>query len=249
MFSAKKTALITGGATRIGHEIVLFLAKLGWDIAIHYNTSEEGAEALAQKLLPRKAQIFSANFTDPDQVEQLIPAIYKTMGPISLLVNNAAYFANDTLATLSEGHLNKHMQVNIHAPALLMQNFAVHAPNGSNIINMVDYCVCKLPNKFLSYTLSKSALWTLTQMAASELAPNIRVNAIGPGFALKGEHMDPIKYARSEQDSPLGHSTSPDEICRTIGYIIDTKSITGQLLLLAGGRHLSNHEFYTADAI
>lgn len=239
-----KTVLITGAAKRIGKEIATFFAEQGWAVAIHCRHSLSEAETLLQDLETAgapKAQIFQADLKDRTAVQDLIPKVVEVMGPLSLLVNNASLFEDDDIHSLSDDSWDSHMAVNLHAPLVLSQAFMKHLPQGNkgNIINIIDQRVWKLNPQFLSYTTSKAALWTLTQTLAQAMAPMIRVNAIGPGPVLASIHQDATSFQDEAQSVLLGHGPSPLEIARAIDFIVQSPSMTGQMIALDGGQHLA----------
>jgi NAD(P)-dependent dehydrogenase (short-subunit alcohol dehydrogenase family) len=235
-------ALITGGAVRIGGAIALHLAKNGYSIAIQYNHSEaEAAETLAAiQQAGGTAASFRASLSDPAQVAALIPAIAKAMGPLTCLVNNASHFAADRLPLLTAEDWQKHMAINLDAPVFLAQAFALQLPAeaAGNIVNIIDQRVLRPNPQFFSYTLSKSALWAATRTMAQALAPRIRVNAIGPGPALRNVYQSEVDFALECRAMPLGHGTTPEEIASTVLFILRTPAMTGQMIALDGGQHL-----------
>jgi NAD(P)-dependent dehydrogenase (short-subunit alcohol dehydrogenase family) len=235
-------ALITGGAVRIGRTIALHLAKNGYSIAIQYNNSEaEAAETVsAIRQAGAAAARFRASLADPAQVAALIPAIIKAMGPLTCLVNNASHFAADRFPLLTTESWRKHMAINLDAPIFLAQAFASQLPGeaAGNIVNIIDQRVLRPNPQFFSYTLSKSALWAATKTMAQALAPRIRVNAIGPGPALRNVYQSEEDFARECRAMPLGHGTAPEEIASTVLFILRTPAMTGQMIALDGGQHL-----------
>jgi NAD(P)-dependent dehydrogenase (short-subunit alcohol dehydrogenase family) len=248
-FSKKKIALITGGATRIGREISLSLAKNGWYTIIHYNSSESEAISILNQIKfdsSQNAEIIKANFEESSDVHKIIPYINQNYGIVDLLINNASYFSNDNILDVNADNLEKHLKVNLYGPLMLSQSFALQPGLiESNIINILDYCVLDIPtDNFLSYSLSKSALWTLTKRLAVELAPKIRVNAIAPGPTMPSKRQSQENFDKSFVSSPLNRGSTTEEICNTIEYIISTPSVTGQVIALDGGRHLSKEKYF-----
>jgi NAD(P)-dependent dehydrogenase (short-subunit alcohol dehydrogenase family) len=235
-------ALITGGAVRIGRAIALHLAKYGYSIAIQYNHSEDkAAETIAAiQRAGGAAARFHASLADPAQIEGLIPIIVKAMGPLTCLVNNASHFADDRLPSLTLEGWRTHMAVNLDAPVFLSQAFASQLPAGAagNIVNIIDQRVLRLNPQFFSYTLSKSALWAATKTMAQALAPQIRVNAIGPGPALRSVYQSEDDFQRECRAMPLGRGTTPEEIAGAVLFILRTPAMTGQMIALDGGQHL-----------
>ncbi len=241
-----KSVLITGAAKRIGREIALSMADDGWDIAIHYNSSKKEAEELLQEIVDKgvRACKIQADLANETQVLQIISQANEELGEISCLINNASSFKNDDITDMSRDIWDAHMQINLRAPVILSQEFAKQLNGKGNIINMLDYCVLSPSDKFLSYTASKSALWTLTQTLAKQLAPNIRVNAIGPGHCLPNCKETDESFQEAIQSTPLKEAISVKDICQTVEFFLKTPSITGQIIALDGGKHLVNATFY-----
>ena len=235
-------ALITGGARRIGRGIALELARAGWDVAIHYGRSEKDAADLSDEIAAMgcRAETLHADLAHEPDVETLIERVSTALGPVTCLVNNASVFENDSAETASRESWDRHMEVNLRAPFVLMQSFARLLPEDrtGNIINVLDERVWNLTPHFLSYTLSKSALWTLTQTLALALAPRIRVNAIGPGPTLPSPRQTPEQFERQAGLMPLGRGTSPEEIADAARFILAAPAMTGQMIALDGGQHL-----------
>ncbi len=237
-----KAALVTGAARRIGRAIALDLARHGWAVAVHYNNSaKEAAEVVAEiEAAGGRATALQAPLQDEDQVRDLIPAAVDALGPVSLLVNNAASFVHDDIQDGTRETWDLHMEANLRAPAVLTQQFARALPEGTtgNVINILDQRVWNPTPYFMSYTVSKMALWTLTQTLAMSLAPRIRVNAIGPGPTLKGERQTEEHFMLQWQSVPMRRSTDPGEIAAAIRFLVDAPSVTGQMIALDGGEHL-----------
>ena len=235
-------ALITGGAVRIGRVIALRLAGAGYSIAIQYNRSRDGAAALAAEIaaLGGKAGCFGTSLQNHEEVASLVPRIREAMGPVTCLVNNASHFADDRLPALLPESWREHMAVNLEAPVFLSQAFAAQLPEGEigNILNVIDQRVLRPNPHFFSYTLSKSALWAATRTMAQALAPRIRVNAIGPGPALRSVYQSESGFDQECRAMPLGHGTTPDEIADAILFVLRAPSMTGQMIALDGGQHL-----------
>ncbi|WND01632.1 SDR family oxidoreductase [Temperatibacter marinus] len=238
--------IVTGGARRIGKAIVRHFAKAGWDVGIHCRHSNEEAEELIHTLKAEGCTgslvPLSADFQKSAQVKDLVPTATEKFGkPVTALVNNASLFEEDDIHSLSQESWDAHMDVNLKAPALLSQAFFKQLPDDQtgNIINIIDQRVWRLNPQFMSYTTSKSALWTLTRTMAQAMAPRIRVNAIGPGPVLASIHQSKESFADEAANVPLGTGPTPEEIARTIDFILNTPSLTGQMLALDGGQHLA----------
>lgn len=240
--TASRIAFVTGGAKRLGRAIALKLAANGWDVAIHYHHSQADAEATASeiKALGRRSLILQADLAKESEVESLLPKIGKDLGPVTCLVNNASVFEMDKIDTATRDSWDRHIETNLRAPFVLSQAFARQLPDGAdgNIINMLDQRVWKLTPYFMSYTVAKMGLWTLTRTMALALAPKIRVNAIGPGPTLPSPRQSDEHFSAQSAAMPLGHGATPDEIAGAALYILSSPSMTGQMIALDGGEHL-----------
>jgi NAD(P)-dependent dehydrogenase (short-subunit alcohol dehydrogenase family) len=237
-----RAALVTGGARRLGRAIALGLAGAGFDVAIHARRSTDAAEqtAAAIRAAGRRAVVLAADLAREDDTARLLPAAADALGPIGVLVNNASTFERDTWDSVTRDTWDAHLEPNLRAPFVLMQRFARDLPPDAEglVINLLDQRVWSLTPFFVSYTVSKAALWALTQSMALALAPRIRVNAIGPGPALPSTHQTPAEFARQAAMLPLGHGTGPEEIARAVLAILSLPAMTGQMIALDGGQHL-----------
>lgn len=234
--------LITGAAHRIGRAIAFDLAAHGYGVAVHYYNSVEQAGQLVDAIhdVGGRAVAVKADLADENQVKTIIPAAQEVLGPLTVLVNNASIFENDTAQSTTRESWDTHLNVNLRAPFVLSQMFADQVPGGleGNIINILDQRVWNLTPFFMSYTLSKSALWTMTQTLALAFAPNVRVNGIGPGPTLKNERQSEEDFARQWSETPLNRRVMPDEIADAVRFIIHAPSMTGQMIALDSGQHL-----------
>ncbi len=240
-----RTALVTGGATRIGDAIVDDLAAHGWAVAIHANSSLKQAEAKAARIAAQggRATVVRADLADPAAVRTILPAANAGLGPVTLLVNNAASFVRDAIGELDTAVWDAQFAVNLRAPVFLAQAFAAQLPEGQegNIVNMIDHRVWKLRPDMTSYTLAKSALWTATRTLAQALAPLIRVNAIGPGPVLPNQNEGEAGFAAEVAGTLLKRQVDIAEFGGAIRFLVETRSITGQMLALDAGQHLAWH--------
>lgn len=244
-----RSALITGAGKRIGRALALDLASQGWNIAVHYHQSETEAQLLCTELesMGMQAVAVQANLEDKAEVETLISRAVEALGPLTLLVNNAALFERDTLHDLPSNAWDQNMQVNLHAPVILASQFAlqlrqagIERPGAVNIINLTDSCVgWSLSPAFFSYTLSKTGLETATRLMAQELAPIIRVNAVAPGPTLPSPHDKPGSFEKICQATPAQTGSQPEDVCRAIRFILESPCLTGQSISLSGGLELS----------
>ena len=235
-----RTVLVTGGAKRLGRAIADGMANYGFNVAIHANQSIGEAESLAQSLRETgiDARVFKADLLDGDQTGGLIEAVNDAMGPIDILVNNASLFEDDTAEHFDADRFDRHFAIHVKAPLILAEHFAKQTDDGL-IVNMIDQRVWALTPRFFSYTLSKSALWTATQTMAQAFAPNIRVNAIGPGPTLKNIRQNDEDFESQIGTLILRRGPALSEFAATIRYLYETPSITGQMIALDGGQHLA----------
>lgn len=244
---AIKTALITGAGKRIGRAIALDLAAHGWNVAIHYNSSSSEAEEVAELARSHgvKATTVGADLSDESQVSKVVPAVTGALGPLTLLVNSASLFNHDSIRDVTRASWDAHLETNLRAPIVLAQDFAAQVPdretNGAApcVINILDQRVWNLTPYFLSYTISKYALWGATQTLALSLAPDIRVNGIGPGPTIKSTRQTDEHFRDQYEAVPLARNTDPSEIAAGVRFIVATPSLTGQMIALDGGEHLA----------
>ena len=243
-------ALVTGAGARLGAAMARALGEAGHDVALHHRSDKAGAEAgaAAIRALGREAAALGADLLDPDACGTLVGRAAAALGgPIDLLVNNASVFDRDELETATLEGWDRNLGVNLRAPFLLTQAFAAQAPEAGSdgeplatgvVVNVIDQRVLKLTPHFMTYTLAKSALWTLTQTAAQALAPRIRVNAIGPGPTLRASRQSEAHFAAQRAGTPLGRGADAGDICDALLYLVGAKAVTGQLLCVDGGQHL-----------
>jgi len=241
-----RTALVTGGARRIGAAIARALARAGYAVVLHANRSRADAEKLAQEIgaAGGKATVVLADLARHEAVAGLIPAA-AAFGPLTLLVNNAGVFDPDDIATLERAKFEHTFAVNLAAPLFLAQAFARQAPVGSAIINVLDQRVFKPTPRFLSYTLSKSALHAATVTLAQALAPGLRVNAVAPGPTLPSPRQSEREFAAQAASLLLGRGPTADEIAAAVVYLAGAASVTGMTIAVDGGQHLA---WRTADS-
>ncbi|MGL4235414.1 SDR family oxidoreductase [Tabrizicola sp.] len=246
------TALVTGAGKRLGRAMALYLAGRGHDVAVHYATSETEAEAVADEVraMGRKAQTFQADLMVEAATQALIPAATAALGPLTVLVNNASIFEYDRIDTATRQSWDRHIESNLRAPYVLTQAFARQCPpattdeNGEPlarglIVNMIDQRVLKLTPEFSSYTIAKMGLWALTRTAAQGLAPNIRVNAIGPGPTLQGGRQSKAHFDAQRAATILQRGVNPADITAALGFFLDSPAVTGQFIAVDGGQHLA----------
>jgi NAD(P)-dependent dehydrogenase (short-subunit alcohol dehydrogenase family) len=235
-------ALVTGAAKRIGRVIARDLAAAGWPVTVHYHRSREDADSLVAEIVSTggRAVALAADLAREAEVDTLVPRAAAALGPLGCLVNNASEFVMDKIDTVTRASWDAHIETNLRAPLVLSQAFARQLPAGSegNIVNLLDQRVLSLTPYFLSYTVAKAGLWTLTQTLALGLAPRIRVNGIGPGPTLPSPRQTEAQFAAQCAAMPLGHGTTPAEIAAAVRFILAAPSLTGQIIALDGGQHL-----------
>lgn len=236
-----RTALITGGAHRIGATIARALARADYAVALHANRSRAAAEELAGEIVDSggRARVVLADLADHDSVCNLVPAAAAAFGRLTLLVNSAAEFEPDEIESLARARLERTLAVNLAAPLYLAQGFAAQAPAGASIVNVIDQRVFRPTPRFLSYTLSKSALHTATTTLAQALAPRLRVNAVAPGPTLPSPRQTPAQFAEQAANLPLQRGPSPEDIAAAVLYLAGAESVTGVTIAVDGGQHLA----------
>lgn len=235
-------ALVTGAARRIGRALALDLAAHGWGVAVHYNASDADAQAVVAEIRAAggRAVALQADLRAADAVARLLPEATAALGPLGLLVNNASVFEPDGPDHSPRDIWDAHMETHLRAPLLLTGAFARQLPENRRglVVNMLDSRVWNPAPGFASYTASKAGLWTLTRTLAQELAPRVRVNAIGPGPTLPNSRQSAEDFARQCGATPLGVGSSPAEICSTLQFLLAAPAVTGQMIALDGGLHL-----------
>ncbi|MCL7463841.1 SDR family oxidoreductase [Phaeovulum sp. NW3] len=245
-------ALVTGAGRRLGREMALYLARRGHDVAVHYATSQPEAEAVAQEIraMGRRAVTLQADLLAEADTQGLVARAAEGLGgPLDVLVNNASIFEYDNIHTATRDSWDRHFESNLRAPFVLTQAFAAQAPKADRsrgepraralVVNMLDQRMRKLTPEFMTYSLAKMGLWALTRTAAQALAPDIRVNAIGPGPTLQGARQTEDHFARQRAATILERGADPEDICAALGYFLDALSVTGQLICVDGGQHLA----------
>lgn len=247
-----KRALVTGAGKRLGRAMAIYLGSRGYDVAVHYASSDAGAQEVVAEIKAGggRAVACQADLLDDTASAQLLPRAAEALGgPITCLINNASIFEYDTIATATAESWDRHMGSNLRAPFLLTQAMAAQglAPVADDagepvasglIINMLDQRVRKLTPEFMTYTLAKMGLWALTQTTAQALSPAIRVNAIGPGPTLQGARQSAQHFADQRAHTILKRGANPADITAALGYFLDAPAVTGQLLCVDGGQHL-----------
>ncbi|HKK85615.1 MAG TPA: SDR family oxidoreductase [Roseovarius sp.] len=246
------TAMVTGAGKRLGRAMALELARRGFDVAVHYASSGEEADAVVQEItgMGQRAVAVQADLLIEAEVEALLPKVTEALGgPVTCLVNNASIFEYDNIQSATRESWDRHMESNLRAPFVLTQALAAQIPEPETcemdepvarglVINMIDQRVRKLTPEFMTYTLAKMGLWAFTQTAAQALAPRVRVNAIGPGPTLQGHRQSDRHFQTQRQSTVLGRGANAADIVAALAYFLDAPAVTGQLLCVDGGQHL-----------
>lgn len=246
------TALVTGAGKRLGKAMALYLASRGHDVAVHYATSASEAEDVVSQIraMGRQAVALQADLLDEAEVDRLVPQAVAELGPLTVLINNASIFEYDRIQTATRESWDRHIGSNLRAPYVLTQAFARQCPKAEPdeqgepmarglVINMLDQRIHKLTPEFSTYTIAKMGLWALTRTAAQGLAPDIRVNGIGPGPTLRGGRQSEDHFQRQRGATLLGRGANPADIVAALGFFLDSPSVTGQMIAVDGGQHLA----------
>jgi NAD(P)-dependent dehydrogenase (short-subunit alcohol dehydrogenase family) len=243
MHSFEKTALVTGGAKRIGRAIVEDLAANGFAVAIHCNRSTAEAAALAEAIVRQggRAAVIKADLFDLAEARLLLDKATAAIGPVRLIVNSASAFEDDDAVNPDFAIWDRHFAIHLKAPVLLAGQLADTLGNGEEglVVNMIDQRVWKLTPQYFSYTLSKSALWTATRTLAQALAPKVRVNAIGPGPTMRGARQSDADFQAQVDGLIMKRGPGLGEFGATVRYLWEARSVTGQMIALDGGQHLA----------
>lgn len=233
----KGAALVTGGAKRLGRAFIEALAADGHDVIIHYNSSSDEAEALANELKGVRAIVLGADLSQPEEAAGLIKRANQALGPVGVLVNSASIFEQDQLENVGADSFHRHMTANTLSPALLTKALAGQGLERACVVNVLDYKLFNLNADYFSYTLSKAALKTMTEMLAKSLAPKVRVNAIAPGLTLPSAHHSEAEFERVHDDNPLQRGANPEDLVAALRFFVNTPSVSGQIVCVDGGQH------------
>ncbi len=240
-----KAALVTGAGKRLGRAMALALAEDGYAVAAHYNASRADADAVVAEIVGGggRAIAVGGDLGDLDAPARIMRDAHDALGPIGFLVNSASFYDSDSLATLDVESWRKLTDVNLTAPVLLMQAFArqfdeVAPPDGAAIVNLVDVQMLAPSPAFFSYFCAKIGLEGATRLAAFELAPKIRVNAIAPGLVLPSWGQTPQEFADRQALTPLSAGLGAEDIVQAMRYLRDARQVTGQTVAVDGGQRL-----------
>jgi NAD(P)-dependent dehydrogenase (short-subunit alcohol dehydrogenase family) len=248
--SAPRTVLVTGAGKRLGREIALSLAQAGWNVAVHHRLSEDEAGQTAADCEARSgragsAHTFFADLGDETSVRTLLPAVVAHFGGVDAVVNNASTFEHDSAQSFGFAALEQHLRANTGAPVLLAQALHAHLEARQSegaVVNLLDQKLWNMNPDFFSYTLSKAALEAANTMLALALAPRVRVVGVAPGLTLTSHLLSDDKFAELHQQSPLGRSSTPQDVAASVVFALDNRSLTGTTLLVDGGQHLMRFE-------
>jgi NAD(P)-dependent dehydrogenase (short-subunit alcohol dehydrogenase family) len=237
-----RVALVTGAGRRLGREIALGLARAGWDIAVHYRNSHDAAREVAQAIaaLGRRAVTLQCDLADEQAVRALLPQALAALERVDCVVNNASLFDYDSDLDFSQARLDAHMHANVAAPILLARALYDATPQGAQsvVVNLLDQKLYNLNPDFLSYTLSKAALQAAGTMLAQSLAPKVRVVGVAPGITMVSGEQSEEGFAKAHVQTPLGRSSTPEDIAAAVVYAAGARAMTGTTLLVDGGQHL-----------
>ena len=248
-----RTVLVTGSARRLGRDMALALARAGWQVAVHYRDSHDDAmQTVAEcAAISGDSAAFDADFFDEESVRSLVPRVVGHFGRIDAVVNNASLFEHDDAQSFSYVALEAHLRSNTGAPILLSQALHAHlqervaagdaAAHGA-VVNVLDQKLWNQNPDFLSYTLSKAALEAANTMLALALAPLVRVVGVAPGLTLTSHMLSQEKFEALHTMSPLGRSSSPEDIAAAVCFALENRAMTGTTLLVDGGQHLQRFE-------
>jgi NAD(P)-dependent dehydrogenase (short-subunit alcohol dehydrogenase family) len=249
--------LVTGAARRLGREIALALAASGWRVAVHYHTSSEDAiKTVADcAAFTPGAAAFHADLQDEATVHRLLPAVVQTFGQLDAVVNNASVFEHDTASSFSFAAMEKHMRSNTGAAIVLSQALHAHisqrnqnsdgqhpAHTNGVVVNLLDQKLWNQNPDFFSYTLSKAALEAATTMLALALSPLVRVVGVAPGLTLASHLLSEDKFSALHKLSPLGRSSTAQDVAATVQFALNNQSMTGTTLMVDSGQHLMRFE-------
>lgn len=243
---APRTVLVTGAGRRLGRAIALELAAAGWQVAVHYRGSQEEADQTVLDCSRHAAaQAFQADLADEAQARALLPQVVERFGQLDAVVNNASLFEHDTAQSFGYAALAGHVATNTAAPVVLAQALAAHVgARGARgvVVNLLDQKLWNPNPDFFSYTLSKAALEAATTLLAQALAPQVRVVGVAPGLTLTSHLLSQEKFEELHRLSPLGRSSTPQDVAHAVRFALDNGSITGTTLLVDGGQHLMKFE-------
>ena len=248
--SKPRTVLVTGAGKRLGREIALTLARAGWNVAVHHRHSVDDAQRTAADCeaasgRPGSASPFFADLGDEQSVRSLLPAVIARFGQVDAVVNSASTFEHDSAGSFGFHAMETHLRANTGAAVLLSQALHTHLVGSDRrgaVVNLLDQKLWNMNPDFFSYTLSKAALEAANTMLALALAPQVRVVGVAPGLTLTSHMLSDQQFAELHRQSPLGRSSTPEDVAATVAFALTNASITGTTLLVDGGQHLMRFE-------
>jgi NAD(P)-dependent dehydrogenase (short-subunit alcohol dehydrogenase family) len=242
--ASRPVALVTGAARRLGRAIALELGAHGWDVAVHYRGSEADAQATVAQLQAggASAAAIAADLSDEAACQALLPAVLQQFGRADAVVNSASTFEHDEVESFSYAAMDRHWRANT-APAIVLAR-ALHAHLRQRraqgcVVNLLDQKLWNPNPDHLSYTLSKAALESATPLLAQALAPELRVCGVAPGITLPSGPMNQAEFQAAHRMTPLQRSSTPEDIARSVRFLLESPAITGTTLLVDGGQHLT----------
>lgn len=243
--SNRPVALVTGAARRIGRAIALELAAQGWALALHHRQSLDEVQALAAELAQggTPVRVLAADLSDESQTRCLAADVVGAFGRWDAVVNNASLFEYDDIASFSYATLIGHLSANTAAPVLLAQRLHAHLQGRPGargcVVNLLDQKLWNPNPDYLSYTLSKAALESANTLLAQALAPTVRVCGVAPGVTLVSGPMSEQGFEQAHTMTPLGRSSTPQDIAQAVAFLLKAAAVTGTTLLVDGGQHLA----------
>lgn len=246
-----RTVLVTGAGKRLGREIALALAQAGWRVAVHYRHSADDAQRTVAdcRAHGKDSEAFQARLDDEDACRALVSAVVARFGRLDAVVNSASTFEHDSAESFTFAQLDTHLRANTAGPIVLAQALHVHLQQrcpgvaaAGAVVNLLDQKLWNMNPDFFSYTLSKAALEAASTMLAMAMAPVVRVVGVAPGLTLTSHMLSDDRFAELHRQSPLGRSSTPEDVAATVRFALDNRSITGTTLLVDGGQHLMRFE-------
>jgi NAD(P)-dependent dehydrogenase (short-subunit alcohol dehydrogenase family) len=239
--TVSRVALVTGGAVRVGRALSLGFAEAGFDVVVHYNTSGRAAREVENKIvgLGRRALLAPGDVSESGDIARIADQVEREFGRLDVLVNSASNFYSTPVMEVTESEWDQVMAVNLKAPFLMAQAAAPMLQRSRGcIVNILDLSAVQAWTSYPHHAVSKAGLLHLTRILAKAMAPHVRVNAVAPGTVLPPESFDPEALERERRRTPLGKLGTPQDVVRTVLFLQASPFITGEMILVDGGRHL-----------
>ena len=236
-----RSVLVTGAGTRVGREIALELARRGMRVAVHYNSSRDGAEATAAEIVAMGgpgADVFAADLAAPPACDALVRDVHAAFGTLDALVNSAGVMVRTPIGEVTVEDWDAMFAVNLRAPFFLAQAASRAMGEGSAIVNIADLAAFETWPAYVPHTITKAGVVQMTRALARALAPRTRVNAVAPGVVLLPEGWDESAAERLRGTTPLRRLGTPGDVARSVAYLLEADFVTGETLLVDGGRHI-----------